>query len=455
MDHQPYDLIVFGGGNAITVATKTAKAGMSVALIERGPLGGTCTHRGCIPSKLLIGYADAAEHVRDAARFRLEAKLEGIDTDGILEETFGYTNRFDALIEEDLPQTLDLFRGEGAFADDRTLEVNGTRLRSDKIVLATGSRPRRPDTPGLDGLPYWTSDDVFSMSRMPRSITIAGGGYIGCELAHFFHGVGVDTVLVHRGSELLAREDAQIRARFQEGFTKRVTCELDTTVSSVSHDGARFRIRLSSGAVRESEALLFALGRVPNTETINIENTSLAPNGGGFVESDGRLRTSVDGIYALGDVAGRYMFTHAANFEAEWLADQLIEGRNDTIEYGPMPHAVFTSPEVAGVGATEQELKDRGVAYLKGTQTFEGVTKGRAIKEAYGLCKILVGRDGAILGCHIVGHQASILLHEVIPVMKWRNDIRSLTEIIHIHPSLSEVVRGAARNAAREIRATT
>ena len=451
MDSQPYDLIVFGGGNAITVAVETAKAGMRVALIERGPLGGTCTHRGCIPSKLLIGYADAADHVRDGARFRLDAKLDGIDTDGVLEDTFGYTNRFDALLEEGLPRSVDLYRGEGAFLDDRTLAVNGTRMRSDKIVLATGSRPRRPDTPGLDGLPYWTSDDVFRMPRIPRSITIVGGGYIGCELAHFFRGVGVDTVLVHRGSSLVEREDAEIRARFQEGFTKRVACELQTTVASASHDGARFRIALSSGAVRESEALLFALGRVPNTDAIGIENTSLTPNGRGFVESDGRLRTSVDGIYALGDVAGRYMFTHSANFEAEWLAGQLIGGKNDSIDYGPMPHAVFTSPEIAGVGATEQELKERGVAYLKGTQTFDGVTKGRAVKEDHGLCKILVGRDGAILGCHIVGYQASVLLHEVIPVMKWRNDIRSLTEIIHIHPSLAEVVRGAARDAAKNL----
>jgi len=150
----------------------------------------------------------------------------------------------------------------------------------------------------------------------------------------------------------------------------------------------------------------------------------------------------------MGDIAGRYMFTHAANFESEYLGNQIAENRDEPIDYGPMPHAIFTSPEIAGVGATEEELKKSGQPYLAASVPFMNTTKGRAVKEEHGLCKLLIAPDHRILGCHIVGYQASVLLHAVIPIMKWRNDIHSLVDIIYVHPSLAEVVRGAARKAA-------
>ena len=449
MDH---DLIVFGGGNAITVAIEAAKAGWRVALVEKGPLGGTCTNRGCIPSKLLIAYADAAEHVRDASRFHLDATLGAIDGDALLKETFTFTNAYDGLIEGSLPETLELHRGHGRFVDDRTIEVNGARLRAERIVLATGSRPRRPEIPGLDGTPYWTSDDVFRLERLPRSLTIVGGGYVGCELAHFFTGVGVETLVVQQGGELLSREDEETQAAFQTAFTARVPVRLDATVTAVVHDAAGFRVTIEGrDGTRDEhacESLLFAIGRVPSSDRIGIETTSLRPNENGYVESDDRLRTGVDGIWSLGDVAGRHFFTHVANFEAEWLARQLVEGRDDRIDYGAVPHAVFTHPEIAGVGATEQELRKRGVAYRSGVERFSRITKGRALKDEHGLAKILVDPAGAILGAHVVGTQASVLLHEVMAVMHLGGNVHDLAGLMHIHPSLPEVIRGAARKAA-------
>jgi dihydrolipoamide dehydrogenase len=214
----------------------------------------------------------------------------------------------------------------------------------------------------------------------------------------------------------------------------------------------RFHVRIAHAdgtqSGRDSEALLFCIGRVPNSDNIGIENTDLKPNAHGYVETDDRLRTPVEGVYAMGDVAGRYMFTHAANFESEYLVKQIGESRDEPIDYGPMPHAIFTSPEIAGVGATEEELKKSGMSYVAASVPFMNTTKGRAVKEEYGLCKLLVAPDHQILGCHIVGYQASVLLHAVLPIMKWRNDIHSLADIIYIHPSLAEVVRGAARKAA-------
>jgi dihydrolipoamide dehydrogenase len=237
-----------------------------------------------------------------------------------------------------------------------------------------------------------------------------------------------------------------------KGFTERVPVAFNSTIASTTHDGSRFHIGIvhadGTQSDRDSEALLFCIGRVPNSDNIGIENTDLKPNTLGYIETDDRLRTPVEGVYAMGDITGRYMFTHAANFESEYLANQIAENRDEPIDYGPMPHAIFTSPEVAGVGSTEEELNKRGTPFVKASVPFMSTTKGRALKEEYGLCKLLVGRDREILGCHIVGYQASVLLHAVIPIMKWRNDIHSLVDIIYIHPSLAEVVRSTARKAA-------
>ena len=448
MDTKHYDLIVFGGGNAISTAIDCGAKGMNVALVAKGPMGGTCPHRGCIPSKLLIGYADAAEHAREAQRFGFETTVRLPDPDAILRDTFDFTKKYDGILENALGTNVTLYRGQAAFAANRTLQINGTSIYADKLVLATGSRPQRP----VLEVPYWTSDDVFKLREMPKSITIVGGGYIACELGHFFQGVGVDTLLVVRRDQLLDREDNETRAVFMKGFTRRVPVTFNSKIASATHDGARFHIRIvhADGAQseRDSEALLFCIGRVPNSDNIGIENTDLKPNARGYIETDDRLRTPAQGVYAMGDIAGRYMFTHAANFESEYLAQQIGEGRDEPIDYGPMPHAVFTSPEIAGVGATEEELKKSGTSYVAASVPFMNTTKGRAVKEEYGLCKLLVAPDHKILGCHVVGYQASVLLHVVLPIMKWRNDIHSLVDIIYIHPSLAEVVRGAARKAA-------
>ncbi len=443
-----YDLIVFGAGNAISTAIDCGAAGMKVALVERGPLGGTCPHRGCIPSKLLIGYADAAGKARDARRFGFETSVRMLNPDAILGDVFDFTAKYDGILKNSLGENVTLYRGNATFVANRTLSIAGVTISADKFVLATGSRPRQPE---ID-VSYWTSDDVFKLRRMPDSITIVGGGYIACELGHFFHGIGVDTLLVVRRDQLLDREDSEIREIFTKGFTSRVPVTFNSRINSAARDGSGYRITIThedeTTSERKSEALLYCIGRVPNSDNIGIENTDLKPNTRGFVETDDYLRTPVDGVYAMGDIAGRYMFTHAANFESEYLGQLLKGATQDPINYGPMPHAVFTLPEVAGVGATEDELRRVGKPYLSASYPFSNSTKGRAVKEEHGLCKLLVSPDHEILGCHIVGYQASVLLHVVIPVMKWRNDIHALVDIIYVHPSLAEVVRGTARKAA-------
>ena len=278
---------------------------------------------------------------------------------------------------------------------------------------------------------------MFEMTEIPQSIAIVGGGYIACELAWFFSSMGVATSMHVRSQTLLRNEDQEIQEVFRKGFTEQV----DVHFNSSSDDAMSF------GA----EKVLVAIGRKPNTESLCLDVAGVEVDEKGFIETDYYQKTSAEGIYALGDVTGRYFFTHSAWWEALYLADCFLRDKSEEIEYGPMPHAVFSYPEVAGVGLTEQELLESGENYSKVALPFTSVPKGKALKEEHGLCKFLLKPDGEILGCHIVGQQASVLIHEVLPVMRWRNNITSLTGVIHIHPSLPELIQNAARKAAEEL----
>jgi len=448
---QHFDLIVLGAGNATSVAIRAATEGWNVALVEGDLLGGACPNRGCIPSKLLLGFAAVATTIRHAGRFHIQASLDGLDIESMRQETQEATIKAtDAKIESKLPDNCKLFRDFGSFVGPRQVEVNGDVLTADKILVGTGSRPSVLKAFADAG--FWTSDDVFEMETVPKSITIVGGGYIACELAWFFASVGVETTMLVRRDELLRAEDQGIRALFKDGFCEEVNVMFNTTIDSANVDDNGFELELRTKTddddvtgKHHSERVLMAVGRDSNADKLNCEAAGIKTDGKQFIVTDEYQKTSSDGVYALGDVTGRYFFTHAAAWEATYLCDSWFGNVTSPIDYGPMPHAVFSYPEVAGVGKTEDELQAAGDEYLTKSLPYTSAAKGRAIKEQYGLCKFLVAKDGEILGCHIVGHQASVLLHEVIPVMRWRNNIESLTNMIHIHPSLSEVIRNAAR----------
>ncbi len=442
-----FDLILIGAGNSADVYRAANTAGLRTAVIEKGPLGGTCPNRGCIPSKLLLGHADVADAIRTAGRFHIDASIGAIDGDAILRDVREYTDLWDGKLEGALGENITLFRGHGRFVDDNTVQVNGERLTADKIVIGTGTRPRRLDL----GVPYLTSDEVFNMESLPDSVVFVGGGFISAELAHFFSGVGVRTTILAREESLLGREDDETSGIFCHAFGEHVDVRYKTELSRAEFDGKRYTLHLSDGSTLDTETLIVAIGRIPNSDDLGLDNTSIRLNPLGYIETDDFLRTAAPGVHALGDVAGKYFFTHTASLEASYLGKLLTGATDEPLEYGPVPHAVFTEPELAGVGQTEQELIDAKTDYVKATVPFENVTKGRAIKEQHGLAKLLVARDGTILGAHLVGAHSSILIQEVVTAMKWRNHVSSLTDVIHLHPGLSEVIGSVAAKAARKL----
>jgi dihydrolipoamide dehydrogenase len=414
-------------------------------------------NRGCIPSKILIEHADLVERIRNAGRFHIDASITGIDSSTILKETLETVTKSAYGIADHLPEGVTLFKEKGAFKQNHSLDVGGQMIEGEKILVAVGTRPRLADIPGLSDMPVMTSNDVFKLEQVPESLLIVGGGYISTELAYFFSMMGTKVTILDRNSTLLHREDGEVSKIFTDRFAQHAELKLDHTISSITYEDDQFEVVVQHvGKPEETTALtvkkvLFAAGRVPNSDRIGVENTDLELDERGFIKVDGMLKSNVDNVWAMGDITGKHLFTHAASYQAEHILGQLFDGRSDPINYEPMPHAVFSSPQIAGVGLTEEQLKGQSKEYKMGSAAYTSAAMGRALKVEAGLVKFLIDDEGVILGCHIIGPEASILLHEVIPVMKWQNNIRSLTGIIHIHPALNEVVRNAARKALAAI----
>ncbi|MEH6457642.1 MAG: FAD-dependent oxidoreductase [Cocleimonas sp.] len=447
-----YDLIILGGGRSSVMAVEVANSGKKVALIEKDKLGGSCPNRGCVPSKLLIGYAEVARKVREASEHFIEADIKSIDVARMFRETNDWSAQVDARYESRHPESLDLYRGHGTFIDDHTIEVNGEKLTSKNIVIATGSRPRKGP---FSDLPLWTSDDLFPLNgEVPESITIVGGGFIAVELANFFNAVGVKTTMLVRSDRLLPAEDKDIASIFTDQFSKVVDTRFNTNIESASYDGKQFSLQLNNANDKphQTERLLYAIGRELNTNAIGLENTQIKRDESGLIIRDETLQTSVSGVYAMGDVASPYMLQHIAAFESNYICNRILEGSESSISHGAIAHAVFSNPEVAAVGMTEEQTAKSGRSFIAVTEDWTLSARALSTKLTYPRTKLIVDTNSfEVLGCHLIGPEASTMIHEVIMLMHLNNDIRQLTKMIHIHPALPEALVVVARKALDEI----
>ena len=281
--------------------------------------------------------------------------------------------------------------------------------------------------------------------EVPKSITIVGGGFIACELANFFDAVGIKTRLLVRGESLLEIEDEDIAAIFKKQFTKNVPTSFGTEMSSLekkADGGYTMQLEGPNGTeTHESDRVLFAIGRVPNTKDLGLENTDLEADKRGFLQVDDCLRTEVEGVYATGDVAGRYQLQHVATADVQYLRGRFLKGENEgPVEYGEVPHGVFTDPEVAAVGATEKELKEKGTPYVSVLNDWTSSAKAMSWRLDYPRTKLLVSPDDyRILGCHLIGPDAATVIHQVLAVMKLKNDVREIAGMMYVHPALPEL----------------
>ena len=446
-----FDLIVIGSGAGLNVAAGAAEQGLKVAIVEEGPLGGTCLNRGCIPSKIVIHAAEVAEMIHRAAEFGLSASINKVNfkqvTDRANHTVDGDSHAIEKNIRAD--KTPALFKGRGKFVGKYILEVNGEKIKGKKILIAAGARPLIPPIPGLDKVPYMTSTEALRQTVLPKSMIIIGGGYIAVELGFFYAELGTKITILQRNTALVPREDKEVANLITNLWKKKYTVLTNVEVVKVEKQGREIAVTVKAGnSTKEitAEKLLVATGVKPNSDTLQLDKTGVKVNDKGFISVNKFMETNVKNIWALGDIAGVYLFRHNANLEAEYVLDNVL-GTKKAVDYYPMPHAVFTSPQIAGVGLTEQEAQEQKKKYVVGKAYYKDTGKGFALGEKDGFVKFIVDtKSKEILGCHIIGPEASVLLHEICVAMKAGKSkaLDLLREIVHVHPSLNEVVQRAA-----------
>ena len=452
-----YDLIVIGSGAGLEVAHAAAQSGLKVAIVEKSKMGGTCLNRGCIPSKLLIHSADIVETIKTAHLFGIHVEKYSIDFQKIVQRVNNLIDSDSSDIRNsfDNSENPKLFTSECKFVSEKTLLIliGQEKIYSNKILISAGTRPFIPQIKGLETTNYLTSDQALRLDRQPKILTIIGGGFIAAELGHYFGSLGTVINIIQKRKSLIPNEDEEISKKFTEIFSTKYNVHLECTAELVTKKGNKFVILAKSSDSNktleiESDQLLIATGRVPNSDTLDLTRTGVGVDENGFIKVDKTLATNVEGIFALGDIIGRYQFRHSANLEAQYAFYNIFNQKKKIqVDYSAMPHAIFSSPQVAGVGYTEQDLKKTSKkGYDKSIYRYIDTAMGKAIEEREGFVKFLVSKENRkILGCHIIGSQASILIHEVLVAMKSGDgSIDNISKTVHIHPALSEVIsRGA------------
>ena len=449
-----FDVIVIGGGTGNNVAKAAADAGLQTALVEPGPLGGTCLNRGCNPSKILIQAANAVNGVREAGRFHHDTTLEAVDHAAVVDEMDELLGGIAGGMGERYREAanLELFDEYTAFVDDRTVELDGQAVTGERVLIATGSRPIVPPIDGLADVEYLTSREALYRRELPASLVILGGGYIAVELGYYFESMGTDVTIVEMMDTLVPREDAEVAATFTEIAAGRHAVHTGHRVTAVEETADGHAVHAETEAGEEltvaGEEVLVALGRRPNSDTLDLDHTDVAVDERGFVETNEYLETTATGVWAQGDVADNGMFKHSGDYETEHAIANLVRGERRAVDLSALPHAVFTEPQIAGVGATEDDLAERGREYRVGRATFPGSSMGRAMKLEHGFLKVLAAPDGEVLGAHAIGHEASVLLHEIVLAMRAGLDAETVADTIHVHPSLSKIVESAFQDLA-------
>jgi mycothione reductase len=450
VDHFSLVIIGSGSGNILVPKHEDAQGPVPgpVALVESGAFGGTCLNRGCIPSKMLVHTADIADQVRRAAKFGVEATLDGVDWPAIRDRVFGKTDAISAMGRHARAESdhVTLIEGRARFTGPHELAIDdGSRITADRIVLATGSRPVIPPSIANSGVAYQTSETVMRLDRLPASMIIVGGGFIAVEFAHLFSGLGVSVSVVNKADSLLENLDPEISRRFTKIAAERWDLRLSAKVTGVRQRDGQIEVELTDGPPLTGEMLLVAAGRRADTADLDLERAGVGLREDGRIWVDQYGRTTAEGIWSLGDASSPYPLKHVANAEARTLAHNLAFPD----DLRPYPHdwvpaAVFTDPEIATVGAREQDLSpDR--PYVSAIREYAHVAYGWALQDHSGFCKVYAdAATGTLLGAHIMGSQASLLIQPLVQAAASGQRLDELARAEYwIHPALTEVVENA------------
>ncbi|MGM0509915.1 MAG: dihydrolipoyl dehydrogenase [Thermoplasmatota archaeon] len=450
-----YDVIAIGTGSVMSVVTQVLNddPNTKIAVVEKDEAGGICLTRGCIPSKMVLYPAEITKHIKESGKFGINSTIKNIDFKSIMKRMKQHTMGESKNIEKNLKNSehLDFYHTKGEFIDDHTLKVGKKKIKGKKILICSGSQPTVPPIKGLRDVDYITSREFLDLKSVPKSMTIIGGGYIAAEYGFFMAMMGCDVTIIGRNIQFVPGEEEEIsnvlEKRLSEdmdiytGFEVKEVKKGIRSISVIAENSEGKKIK------KKSEKILVAAGRSSNAEYLKPERTGVKTDENGWIKVDEHLATTKENIWAMGDAIGGYLFKHVANYEANVVYSNAFQNKDEEVDYHAVPHAVFTYPEVASVGMKEEEArKDHDI--LIGYERYSNTAKGSAMKAEDFFVKVIVEKETyRILGAHIVGPQASVLIQEIINLMYTsKQNMIPIYRGMHIHPSMSEVVERAFFN---------
>lgn len=444
-----HDLVVIGTGSGNSIVDSRFDH-LDVAIVEHGVFGGTCLNVGCIPTKMYVYPADVAQHIRHASRFGIDATVDKVRWTDIRDRVF---SRIDPIAAggreyrvEHCPNVT-VYEGHARFTGPRELSVDGGEpFTADRVVIAAGGRAAIPEVITASGIPYETSDTIMRIDALPEHLLIVGAGYIGAEFAHVFSALGSRVTIIGRGRHLLRSQDETVAERFTAAVRDRWDVRLGQPITAARHGADGVELTLQDGSAVRGDLVLVATGREPNSDLLDLDRAGIAVHADGRIVVDGHQRTTVDGVFALGDVSSPFQLKHVANHEARVVAHNLAHPDDlRTTNHHAVPAAVFTDPQIAAVGRTEAQCRAEGLDHVVKIQAYGDVAYGWAMEDTTGFCKVIAERGtGRILGAHVMGPQASTVIQPLVQAMAFGLGAREMaTGQYWIHPALPEVVENA------------
>jgi len=435
------DLVILGGGSGgYAAALRAAELELSVVLIERDKVGGTCLHRGCIPTKALLHAAEVADSARDGEQFGVKTSLHGIDMTGVNKYKDSVTARLykglQGLVKS---RAITYVEGEGKLVSPTAVEVDGRRYEGRHVLLATGSYARTLPGLDIDGQRVITSDHALRLERVPESVVVLGGGVIGCEFASVWRSFGAEVTIVEALPHLVALEDESSSKQLERAFRKRgIKFELGAKFTGVEPAESGVRVSLEGGKTIEAELLLVAVGRGPTSADLGYEEAGVEMDRG-FVLTDEYCHTNVETISAVGDLIPTLQLAHAGFAEGILVAERLAGLPVVPIDYAGVPRITYSEPEVASVGLTTAQAEKAGHDVVELTYDLAGNGKSQILKTA-GSVKLVSAKDGPVLGVHMVGSRVGELIAEAQLIYNWEALPAEVAQLIHPHPTMSEAV---------------
>ena len=436
-----FDLVILGGGSGgYACALRSAQLGLSVALIEADKLGGTCLHRGCIPTKALLHSGEIADGARDANHFGVNAQFLSMDMPAVNSYKDGVIARLhkglQGLVKS---RNITYIEGHGRLVSNDTVEVNGERYTGKNVVLATGSYAKTLPGLEIDGTKIMTSDHATKLEYVPKSVIVLGGGVIGCEFASVWKSFGADVTIIEGLPHLVALEDESSSKQLERAFRKRgINFELGVRFASASINGDTVTVTLEDGKTFSADVLLVSVGRGPVSANLGYEEQGISMDRG-YVLVDDKCRTNVPGIWAVGDLIPTLQLAHVGFGEGVLVAEEIAGLNPRPINYDGVPRVTYSEPEVASVGLTTALAKERGYDVVELNYDLAGNGKAQILRTA-GSVKLVSQKNGPVLGIHMVGSRVGELLAEAQLIFNWEASAADVAPLIHAHPTLSEAM---------------